>query len=387
MQPFVKTLDARGILSFAPDSVPLMLTPLNVLIGPNASGKSNLIEVFELLKALPTDLAEVIREGGGVAEWIWKGEGNGARATIAVEVQVTDITPVLRYRLEFGAVGQRVEVLEEAIENAADGNSYYRLENGRPIFQREPESHTERPSEASRDFDTRQSIFSQRRDPGRFPEVTVLGTALRYILTFRDWSFGRSVRLRQPQRADLPNDVLLPDARNLGLILNSIEFSDVSPRLSELVRRFLPRFKRLSTKVEGGTIQIFLWEDGLRTPVPATRLSDGTLRFIALLAILLKPDAAPLICLEEPELGLHPDALAIIAELLVEASQQTQLVVMTQSDVLVSALSEHADSVVVCDNPGGGSQFSRLDSEKLRFWMDKYRLGDIWRIGELGGNP
>lgn len=193
--------------------------------------------------------------------------------------------------------------------------------------------------------------------------------------------------LRQPQPTDLPNDVVLPDARNLGLILNAIEQSDLWSRFNAALRRFLPRFKRLTTHVQGGTIQIFLHEDGFRTPVPATRLSDGTIRFIILLAILLRPGVSPLICLEEPELGLHPDALTLIAELPVEAAQKTQIVVTTQSDILVSVLSEHAESVVVCDNLGGASRLHRLESDKLRFWMDKYKLGEIWRAGELGGNP
>ena len=118
------------------------------------------------------------------------------------------------------------------------------------------------------------------------------------------------------------------------MILNGIEHSDAWPRLNAALSRFLPRFKRLTTLVQGGTIQIFLHEDGLRSPIPATRLSDGTIRFIALLAILLRPGVAPLTCLEEPELGLHPDALTLIAELLVEAAQETQIIVTTQSDVL-----------------------------------------------------
>jgi len=122
-------------------------------------------------------------------------------------------------------------------------------------------------------------------------------------------------------------------------------------------------------------------------PVPATRLSDGMIRFITLLAILLRPGRARLICLEEPEMGLHPDALSLIAELLLEASQDTQVIVTTQSDVLVSALSEYAESVIVCDNVAGASHFRRIESDKLRFWMDKYQLGEIWRVGELGGNP
>jgi predicted ATPase len=129
-----------------------------------------------------------------------------------------------------------------------------------------------------------------------------------------------------------------------------------------------------------------LHEEGLRKPIPATRLSDGTIRYMALLALLLSPSLPPLICIEEPELGLHPDALTLFAELLVEASARTQLIVTTHSDALVSALTEHADSVLVCEHVGR-TVIRRIESEKLRHWLDKYQLGDIWRMGELGGNP
>lgn len=392
MQPFVKTIHPRGVLSFAPDSQPLRLTPLNVLIGPNGSGKSNLIEIFELLKALPTDLAAVIRDGGGIGEWAWKGERNVASASVSAEVLIPHVGPPLAYRLEFGEDDQRLKVFNELIQLAGkrgtNGDFFYRLDSrGAAIHVRQVEGKAKRLKLSRNGVNLQQSILSQRKDPDLYPEVTAVGRSFGRILTFREWSFGRFAPLRQPEPADLPNDVPLPDARNLGLILNAIEHSDVWPHLISCMRRFLPRFKHVSTRVQGGTVQIFLHEDGLRAPVPATRLSDGTIRFIALLAILLRPGAAPLICLEEPELGLHPDALTLIGELLVEAAQQTQVIVTTQSDVLVSALSEHADSVVVCDNLAGASRFRRLEGDKLRFWMDKYKLGEIWRIGELGGNP
>ena len=123
------------------------------------------------------------------------------------------------------------------------------------------------------------------------------------------------------------------------------------------------------------------------SPIPATRLSDGTIRFLALLATLLNPAPPPLVCIEEPELGLHPDALALIAELLVAASERIQLIVTTHSDVLVSALTEHAESVLVCERIAGASQLRRIESARVQDWLDRYRLGDLWRIGELGGNP
>jgi predicted ATPase len=230
-----------------------------------------------------------------------------------------------------------------------------------------------------------ESILSQRKDPDQYPELTWLGQQFAQIQTFREWSFGRYGALRQPQPADLANDRLLPDARNLGLILNRLEHTDAGPELNRMLTTFLPRFKRFSTRVEGGTVQLNLHEDGLRAPVPATRLSDGTIRFLALLALLLSPTPPPLICIEEPELGLHPDALKLLADLMLEASTRTQLIVSTHSDALVSAFTEEAESVLVCEYLDG-TVLRRLESSKLRFWMEKYRLGEIWRIGELGGN-
>jgi predicted ATPase len=193
--------------------------------------------------------------------------------------------------------------------------------------------------------------------------------------------------LRKAQPADLPGDSLLPTIVNLGLVLNDLEHQDTWPQFLEYMRRFLPRFKRLTTKIQSGLVQIYLHEDGLKAPIPATRLSDGTIRFLALLAVLLHPKKAPMLCIEEPELGLHPDALAIIAELLVQAKAGTQIVVTTHSDVLVSALTEEADSVLVSEYGGGGTEFRRLEPGKLAKWLEKYRLGEIWRMGKLGENP
>ena len=83
---------------------------------------------------------------------------------------------------------------------------------------------------------------------------------------------------------------------------------------------------------------------------------------------------------------MHPDAVGLLADLLVDASKRTQLIVTTHSDALVSGLTDQAQSVMVCES-NGGTQIKRVDPEKLRHWLDRYRLGEIWRIGELGGNP
>jgi predicted ATPase len=112
--PFIQKIRLDGFLSFAPGTEPLELRPLNVLIGANGSGKSNLIEAFELLRAMPADFADAIRDGGGPAEWIWKGHDRVRNAEIEVEVRLAGIDRLLRHRLAFTSVQHRVEVVEES---------------------------------------------------------------------------------------------------------------------------------------------------------------------------------------------------------------------------------------------------------------------------------
>jgi predicted ATPase len=92
------------------------------------------------------------------------------------------------------------------------------------------------------------------------------------------------------------------------------------------------------------------------------------------------------VCIEEPELGLHPDAVALLGELLTESAKRMQIIVTTHSDSLISALSGDPDTVIACERFGAGTMLSRLDPERLAYWLERYRLGDLWRMGELGAN-
>jgi predicted ATPase len=136
--------------------------------------------------------------------------------------------------------------------------------------------------------------------------------------------------------------------------------------------------------VEGGTVQVFFTEGDF--VIPATRLSDGTLRYLCLLAILCDPEPPPLICIEEPELGLHPDILPKLGDLLRAASQRTQIIVTTHSDILVDTMTETPDAVVVCTRTQGQTIMERLNTVDLAEWLKRYRLGQLWTKGEIGGN-
>ena len=390
----IQRLRMPGLLSFPPGMDFFDLQSLNVLIGPNASGKSNFIDTLELLHALPMDFAAAVREGGGAAEWLWKGGLQSSPAAVEVEVDSGDVlNKQLRYRLSFAAAGPRVDIVDELIDEPKDQRGvegpYYYFHQGRPeIHIRVQTADGPRLEKRAAQLDDRsldQSVLAQRKEPDFYPELFWLGAIFGDIRTCREWTFGPH-GARHPQRTDLPADQLFPDASNLALVLNQVEHK-VGPIFDDYLKRFIPRFKRMTTSIEGGTVQLYLHESGLRAPTPATRLSDGTIRLLALLATLLHPFPATLVCIEEPELGLHPDAVALLAELLIEASDRMQLVVTTHSDALVSALTSQPEAIVACERPGAGTELRRLDPQKLASWLEDYRLGDLWRMGELGANP
>ena len=402
----IGTLRLTNFLSFGADSDEVELEPLNVLIGPNASGKSNVIEAMSLLSACPRDLGASIRQGGGVAEWLWKGADPPPEAELDVTLNYPDSVSrlPLRYRLRFGMVGQRLQVTDEAIENERpagphehDVYFYYRYQAGDPVLNvfetpAETGDGTRRDDRTVRrlrreTLDPEQSVLSQRRDPDLYPEVTFVGKTFSEMRFYREWNLGRYTAARMPQKPDAPQDFLLEDASNLGLVLNDLEHRGEPYReLTRHLAQFYRGVDHLSVRILGGTVQLFLHEKGLAQPVPATRLSDGTIRYICLLSILCHPEPPPLVCLEEPELGLHPDVLPPLAELMVDAARRTQLIVTTHSDILVSALTDHAESVLVCERGETGTTLTRHDPERLKKWLEDYTLGELWRMGELGGN-
>ena len=230
-----------------------------------------------------------------------------------------------------------------------------------------------------------QSVFASIKGP-TYPELTYTGEQFQRIGLFREWAFGRCARLRLPQKADLPNDFLMEDGNNLGLVLSRLkrDYPKEKDQLLSGLRQLYENIVDFDVSIEGGTVQVFLREGDIT--VPATRLSDGTLRYLCLLAVLCHPKPPPLVCIEEPELGLHPDILPGLAELLREASKRCQVIVTTHSDVIVDALTDTPDSVVVCEKKEGQTTLNRLDKDDLADWLKRYQLGELWASGEIGGN-
>lgn len=392
--PLLREITLSNFLSFGPDTPTLKLENLNILIGPNGAGKSNLIEALALMRATPVppqtasnaDVRGLLRRGGGTREWVWKG-GESKPASVETVVANPKGKQPLRHRFAFRGDGQGFELQDERVENEIpyedkdEAYFYYHFQDGHPIINTAgQEKRKLAPESVKLDL----SILAQRRDPELYPEITYLAETYEKWRIYREWVFGRNTVFREPQKADMRNDRLEEDFSNLGLFLSRLRKTPKAKRtILEALQDLYEGLTDFEPFVQGGSVQMFFTEGDFS--IPATRLSDGTLRYLCLLAILCDPEPPPLICIEEPELGLHPDILPKLADLLMAASERTQIIVTTHSDILVDAMTEHPEAVVVCEKHNGRTEMSRLKKQELAAWLDKYRLGQLWTKGQIGG--
>lgn len=382
----IRHLTPKNFLSFGPDNTGIELKALNLLIGPNGCGKSNLIEAISLMRSAPKELREVTRKGGGVTEWIWKG-GKTTPASVDCVVTNPKSAMPLRHVLSFRSVAQAFSLEDERIENEHSQTGqevyfYYLYQHGYPVAVTNDQG---RRAFAGETIEADRSILAQRRDPDTYPELAWLAQNYEQVRIYREWTFGRNAVFREPQKSDHRNDVLEEDFSNLGLFLNRLKtrFPVAKKAILNGLKDLYDGLTDFDVLVEGGTVQVFFTEGDF--VIPATRLSDGTLRYLCLLAILCDPEPPPLICIEEPELGLHPDILPKVADLLRTASERAQLIVTTHSDILVDTMTETPEAVVVCSKQHGQTIMERLNPDDLGEWLKKYRLGQLWTKGEIGG--
>jgi len=349
----IRSLRLDGFLPFAPGSEPFELQPLNVLIGGNGAGKSNLIEALRLLAAASRDLGQAIRGRGDWNDWLWKGSPSVDAARIEAELDGSD-TPgrgQLRCRLTVEPGRARFELAEEAAAEAGCDPAeehihwYYQLDDGRPVT-------------CGRTADTR-----------RYREVSWAGDALSSIRVLDGSGLGGQTDLQEAAQT----------------LVQMADHADT--RINRFLRGVLPGFERFSVRGADGAKRLCLHESGLTAPIPVSRMSRGALRLLTLLATLRSPSPPPLICVEVPERELHPDAAAMLGEALVDASHRMQLVVTTHSSSLISSLSTEPEAVVACERLGAATELFRLDPERLASWREDYLLGDLWGMGVLGANP
>ncbi|MCZ0942179.1 MAG: AAA family ATPase [Gammaproteobacteria bacterium] len=427
---FIHELKASGLLSFGPRGIDLPMQPLNVLIGPNGAGKSNLLELLNLLRHAPSELAQPMNKDG-VGEWLWKGDASANEATLEVTVGNPADASLVHHCLAFTNRRGRPWITRESVKHLAEEPTStntaasYELSGEDHVFHRSSAAAITEPAAQLPTSDTgkrlgdrrgrdsgqtpdvnvaesvsisdsfsitarqprsspERSVLHDVRNPRQHPELYCLQEHYPRVQLYRDWAFGPSASMRWNQSTHARADFLSEDGSNLVPLLTN--FRGEERRLFvDALKELFDGIVDIALPVSSGAVSLFLEERGGKQ-IPASRLSDGTLRYLCLLSVLLHPTPPPLIAIEEPELGLHPDAIARVAELLVEATERTQIIITTHSRMLVDALSEHPSSIVVCEQQHGESTFERLDDERLAAWLKDYSLGELWRSGELGGN-
>ena len=376
---FIERLKIAGLLSFGPYSIDLPLEPLNVLIGPNGSGKSNLLSTLGMLRATTGDLKQHLCVSGEMHDLVWKGPsvlpGLPARSYIAAAVVLLPNRAETAYHtLDMDLVAKPPVLIEESIWTDRDDKID---ENPSELYNN---LHTLLPEE----FDRSQSVISQVECLPDKWQLRYLQRGYAAMRLYRDWTFGAGAPARCGQSAALSNAPLAENAENLALVIERLSYN-VRDKLTHYLKRFYEGIEGVTTQAFDDKIWVAIQESGGRQ-IPAAHLSDGTLRYLSLLTILLDPHPPPLIGIEEPELGLHPDIVLDLARLLVEASERTQLVVTTHSPTLIDALTDYPSSVVTCEKYDGQTRFRRVNPEALVSWIGDQGLGEVWAAGGIGGN-
>jgi len=372
----------------------LDMTPLTVLIGPNGSGKSNLIDAFWLMAAAGAGgLSDGMAARGGYdAIRFWAAQNE--RLTFEFEFAGAGT-----FEQEEGAVHYKVELRRQG--NVARVWFEQVYITGKPacpdyfvVAQKKGEQckfrnivSKERDELKGIESDNELAIF-QIKDQTAYPTPYKVAKEISAWRVYAPIPTGPDAPVRRAQllRSGLR---LATDGGNLASVLHAVQNQRpaVWEELCDILRTACPGFRHLSFPPEGGDGMIVLrwWEDPFAKEYgfSANLLSDGTLRLLMILTILLSPDPPPLVCIDEPELGLHPDWVKLIGEQLQSAATRTQLVVATHSPELVSKL--NPSQVVVVEKEDGRTVANRLSDADFAQWLDQFRLGDLWRAGHLGG--
>ncbi|MDE0183888.1 MAG: AAA family ATPase [Candidatus Poribacteria bacterium] len=344
----------------------LELRPINVLIGPNGAGKSNLLHVFSLLNAISDgQFQNYISRSGGANRVLYFGAGTTQHLTIHISFE----NEKYRYEIKFDA--DDFDGMYPSDENAAywDKERCPNQPYKEPLIGRAGEAGIRIPHRRS------QAISGVRSHLMRWR-----------VYHFHDTSSTSPLRTISYQS---DNRCLRADGSNLASLLFRLreKHENYYDLILRTVRLVVPFFVLELFTLKRDKIRLEWRHDGNDNYFDAHSLSDATLRFIALATLLLQPRRLrpTVILLDEPELGLHPSTIAILASLIKQASVETQIVLATQSSLLLDHFDP--DDVLVTNRVEGATQFTRLEGEKLKNWLKDYRLGELWEKNHFGGRP
>lgn len=359
----LQRIKVKGFKSI--EEVDLKLGALNVLIGANGAGKSNFIGIFKFVhEILRKNLQFHVSQQLGADKLLFFGRKR---------------TDTIELLLEFHPNAYRATLAPDA-----GGGLVFQSEECR-LFMGLNHAPSETRRYALASPGARESAL-----PDRPHTLTAPGHVVGYLNDWKVYHFqdtSESAKVKQPGRIH-ETALLLPHADNLAAFLRAIRETPAYRLILRTIQRVAPFFLDfvLEPEQDNPSLIRLRWRHrGSEETFDAADLSDGTLRFICLATLLLQPRLPTIVLLDEPELGLHPYALQILAAMMRTASAKTQIVAATQSVTLANQLSW--EDLIIVDRAKDASRFRRLTAAEVEHWLEDYAMGELWEKNILGGTP
>jgi predicted ATPase len=342
------------------------LSNLNVLIGGNGAGKSNFIEFFRLLRATMEDnLSEYIRNSGGISDLLF----NGRKSTKEINFEMFFGTRGYKFSLE-PLVKERYALTGEARFYKEALHEWWDLASS---------------------VDGTSALVKQAKGNSKDSYYSKL--VYDAIMSWQIYHFHDTSSTAGMRHAEIiqDNKKLRPDGTNIAPYLLGLKKNnpDIYNEIVDTVRLVIPFFDDFILEPEdfGEKKKVHLsWKQkGSDYPMQPYHFSDGSIRFICLATALLQPEPPSSIIIDEPELGLHPAAIGILAELIQSAGKQTQLIVATQSPLLINDFA--IENIIVVNRKNGASTFERLQEKDFNVWLEDYSVGELWTKNVIAGGP
>jgi predicted ATPase len=401
----IKSIKLENFFSFGVSEKVELNSGTNILLGINGSGKSNFIKA---IKFLYESIA-----GNGL-EKIFLKDWSGFTSVANFSGAQSD-TIKLTYEFDHEVINKIINnkyqfyknPVYEIIIHKSGSTSYFLEEN---IFQ-EPRPGESQPfyllqmkngkgristreekvdfkyypnDDSSVQFKEQELVLRQISDPYRFLPLYVLKSMIESLAVYDYFDTTLHSAIRTP--VSYGTEVrLLPSGENLVQILNRIKsnYSLQYEKIERLLTNVNPNFKDINFDFIGSKFIIALREKNLAKTVGAEHISDGTLRFLLLLSILYNPDRGGLICIDEPETGLHPDMINTVTEAIKEASRDSQILIATHSPLLLNSF-ELEDCMIFEKNTQNESVVYRKSESDFPDWNDDFLVGQMWLSGKIG---
>lgn len=374
----------------------------NILIGINGSGKSNFLKAIKMLKEGVDGVGlkrYILDNLGGFDNMYFKGliSGNPVNK-VSIEYTI-DGNAITEGKYGFKFIEDVIYTI--TLIKASSYQNYYvaetlRSEQGYVFldFENGTGNLNEKDKEGGMskrslirytDFDPQELVIKEVSDTDRYNAITTVKKAIRDIFVYDYFDTTPRSNIRKPM---LPTSEkrLLPDGTNLPQILNTIKINHKAnyKKIADMLNEVNPNFSGFDFNFIGGNIELMLEEKGLNSSVHVSNISDGTLRYLCLLSIFFNPDRGRLVCIEEPEVGLHPDMVINIANAIKEASLESTFLISTHSESLLNYF-EIENLKVFEKNQFNSSEVNSFSSAQFADWYEEFSIGQMWKQGDFGG--